>query len=89
VALEDRSGRIDRTKIEHVWAQLADDIRADIDSGQLAAGHRLPSEDELAVQYGVARLTVRRALDTLIGEDKIVRLRGRGTYVKPPGDERS
>jgi len=89
VALEDRSGRIDRTKIEHVWAQVADDIRADIDSGQLAVGHRLPSEDELAVQYGVARMTVRRALDKLVSENKVVRLRGRGTYVKPPGDERS
>jgi GntR family transcriptional regulator len=89
VALEDRTGRIDRTKIEHVWAQVADDIRADVDSGRVAAGHRLPSEDELAVQYGVARMTVRRALDQLVSEDKVVRLRGRGTYVKPPGDVRS
>lgn len=89
MALDDRSGRIDRTKIEHVWAQVADDIRTDIDSGELASGHRLPSEDELAVQYGVARMTVRRAIDKLVSENKVVRLRGRGTYVKPSGDERS
>jgi GntR family transcriptional regulator len=82
VTLDDRSGRIDRTKIEHVWAQVAADIRADIETGELAAGHRLPNEDELAAQYGVARMTVRRAISVLVADGLVVVLRGRGTYVR-------
>jgi DNA-binding GntR family transcriptional regulator len=78
----DRSDRIDRTKIEHVWAQVADDLRERIDAGELAAGHRLRSEQDLAEEYGVARLTVRRAISVLVEEGRLIVLRGRGTYVK-------
>jgi hypothetical protein len=40
---------------------------------------------QLAAQYGVARLTVRRAIRELVDEERLVILRGRGTYVKQPG----
>ncbi|HUA29554.1 MAG TPA: GntR family transcriptional regulator [Streptosporangiaceae bacterium] len=84
MTLEDRSGRIDHAKPEHIWAQVAADIRADITTGRLASGAKLPGEIELAAQYGVARLTVRRAIRELVAEDRLVILRGRGTYVKQP-----
>lgn len=77
----ERADRIDRTRIEHVWEQVAADLRARIDGGELAAGHRLPSEDDLAVEYGVARMTVRKAIAELVTEERLVVLRGRGTYV--------
>jgi GntR family transcriptional regulator len=82
MTLEDRSGRIDHAKPEHIWAQVAADIRADIAAGRLSPGAKLPGEIELAGQYGVARLTVRRAIRELVAEDRLVILRGRGTYVK-------
>jgi GntR family transcriptional regulator len=81
VAWDDRSGRIDRTKPEHLWAQVAADLRADIERGQLGPGARLPAEQDLADLYGVARLTIRRAVAELVSEGKLVILRGRGTYV--------
>jgi DNA-binding GntR family transcriptional regulator len=84
MTLDDRSGRIDHTKPEHLWAQVAADIRADITTGRLAPGARLPGEIDLAAQYGVARLTVRRAIAELVTEERLVVLRGRGTYVSPP-----
>jgi DNA-binding GntR family transcriptional regulator len=84
MTLDDRSGRIDHAKPEHIWAQVAADIRADISAGQLAPGAKLPGEIELAAQYGVARLTVRRAIRELVDEGRLVILRGRGTYVKQP-----
>jgi DNA-binding GntR family transcriptional regulator len=84
MTLDDRSGRIDRTKPEHIWAQVATDIRADITAGRLAPGARLPGEVELAARYGVARLTVRRPIRELVSEERLVILRGRGTYVKQP-----
>ena len=49
---------------------------------RLAPGAKLPGEIELAAQYGVARLTVRRAIRELVAEERLVILRGRGTYVK-------
>jgi DNA-binding GntR family transcriptional regulator len=39
---------------------------------------RLPSEAELAVQYGVARVTVRRAIALLRERGKVVTVHGRG-----------
>ena len=42
--------------------QIADAIRASILSGDLAAGHRLPSEVDLADEYGVSRGTVRETM---------------------------
>jgi GntR family transcriptional regulator len=89
MALEDRSGRIDHNGPEHLWAQVAADIRADIESGRLKAGDKLPNELELAAQYGVARLTIRRAIRDLteVKQDgpppALVVTHGRGTYVAP------
>ncbi|MGE5135293.1 MAG: GntR family transcriptional regulator [Gemmatimonadota bacterium] len=82
MSLDDRSGRIDRSRLEHLWAQVAADIRQEIESGRLAPGARLPNELELASAYGVARLTVRRAIADLIESGHVVVLRGRGTFVR-------
>jgi GntR family transcriptional regulator len=81
MAPEDRSDRINPARLEHVWAQVAGDIRADIDKRRLRSGEKLPAEVELAAQYGVARMTVRRAITELVSEGYLVVLRGRGTYV--------
>lgn len=50
-----------------------------------AAGHgsRLPSEQHLIERYGVSRVTVRRAMETLVEEGVVVRHQGRGTFVGP------
>jgi GntR family transcriptional regulator len=49
-----------------------------------AEGDRLPPERELAVEWGVARMTLRRALDELVTEGLVVRQQGRGTFVARP-----
>jgi len=85
MSLEDRSGRIDHARAEHLWAQVAADLRSEIDSKHLAPGTKLPNELELARQYGVARLTVRRAIADLVDSGHLLILRGRGTYVRERG----
>lgn len=82
MALEDRRNRIHPEALRLLWQQVADDIRADIESGRMDSGSRLPSEFELADQYGVSRSTIRRATAELIAEGKAVVLRGRGTYIR-------
>jgi DNA-binding GntR family transcriptional regulator len=83
MSLGDRSGRINHGSARPVPAQVAVDIEADIDAGTLAPDTRLPSELELAEQYGVARVSVRRAIEQLRERGKVVTVHGRGTYVAP------
>jgi GntR family transcriptional regulator len=54
--------------------------------GQFSAG--LPGELALMQQFGVARITVRRALEQLAAEDLISRESARGTRVLPVGGSR-
>lgn len=84
---EDRSGRLDHNEPRFVWQQIADDLAADIESGALPAGSRLPSEAALAEVYGVARGTIRRAIADLVERGLLVVLHGRGTFTARPGEE--
>jgi len=54
-----------------------------IASGDYGPGARLPSESALAKQFGVHRLTARRALEELVREGVVVARKGSGTYVAP------
>lgn len=80
--LGDRRDRIRHDGPELLWAQIADDLRADIRQGRLSRGARLPSYEDMADAYGVATLTVRRAIRELRAEGLVVVLVGRGTYVR-------
>ena len=71
----DRAGRISLS------AQIYGSIRDAIESGQLAAGARLPSWSDLAAQLGVARGTVRAAYERLIDEQFAIGLGAAGTRV--------
>lgn len=55
-----------------------------MDSGALPVDARLPGELELADQYGVSRDTIRRAIQELVSENRLVVLHGRGTWVLAP-----
>jgi GntR family transcriptional regulator len=71
------------------YHQVYLDLKSMIDGGQWTAGHRVPPERELATQYGVSVITVRRALDELAREQRLERTRGRGTYVLPQRIDRA
>jgi GntR family transcriptional regulator len=65
--------------------QVADDLRAEIRSGGLRPGDKLPGEAEMAEVYGVSRDTIRRATSELSEEGLLVILHGRGTFVSEKG----
>jgi DNA-binding GntR family transcriptional regulator len=83
MSLDDRSRRIRRDSATSVAEQVARDIEADIDSGAIPRDTRLPSEAELAGQYGVARITVRSAIAMLREAGKVVTVHGRGSFTAP------
>jgi DNA-binding GntR family transcriptional regulator len=60
--------------------QIADDLRSQIDSGELPKGSKLPSGRALASQYGVALMTAQAALQRL-REERRVYSSGRGYFV--------
>lgn len=58
------------------------DLRHKITTGEYTQGQRLPTIPELCEQYGVSKITVKRAMDDLESLGLIARRRGSGTYVK-------
>jgi len=68
------------------YERVAHGIRQAIGEGRLARGSALPSEADLAAQYGVGRKTVRQALAELERSGEIVNRPGRRRQV-PGGQE--
>jgi DNA-binding FadR family transcriptional regulator len=56
-------------------------VRDAIDSGQFEPGDRLPPERDLAARLGTSRNLVRRAVQRLERERRVIRHVGRGTFV--------
>lgn len=63
------------------YKQLVKQLRSQIQSGTYPPGSKLPSENQLTVNFKVSRQTVRQALGILEQDGLVVRRRGSGTYV--------
>src|SRR3954452_12072856 len=65
------------------YRTIAADLSRRIESQEFPPGSLLPSEAELASQFGVTRMTVRQALAGLAAQGVIERRHGHGTIVAP------
>ncbi|MFI5925312.1 winged helix-turn-helix domain-containing protein [Micromonospora sp. NPDC051543] len=63
------------------WAQLADHIREQIASGQLAPGDKLPSTAQLRAEHGVSAGVVRQAILVLQTQGLVEGVHGLGVFV--------
>ncbi|MFJ6675632.1 GntR family transcriptional regulator [Actinosynnema sp. NPDC091369] len=72
-----RNQIVDGPKPKH--AQLRDILRRMAEQ-ELPPGSPIPSERDLAQQYGVSRITVRAAVGQLVAEGLLTRAKGRGTF---------
>jgi GntR family transcriptional regulator, transcriptional repressor for pyruvate dehydrogenase complex len=72
-----------------LYQQIADQIRALIQTGNFAVGARLPPERDLAQQLGVSRPSVREALIALEIEGSVEVRMGAGVYVREIPDRAS
>jgi GntR family transcriptional regulator len=77
---------VDRGQAMPLYHQIFLRLKEEITSGERAFGSRMPTEQELSSQFGVSRITARRALDDLAENHLVARKRRVGTTVvfKPP-----
>ncbi|RXT30673.1 GntR family transcriptional regulator [Lacticaseibacillus chiayiensis] len=69
------------------FEEVADALSHRVRDGIYTTSQRLPSEYDLAKEFGVSRLTVRKAIDLLIRKQLLVKSPGKGTYVMSYSDK--
>jgi len=72
---------IDHESGRPIYQQLADVVAGMIESGVLVVDRPIPAESRLAEEYGVARLTARRAVRELRERGLVYTVPGKGTFV--------
>ncbi|MFC4005928.1 GntR family transcriptional regulator [Nonomuraea purpurea] len=67
------------------WKQVAEVIRQRIADGVYRSGSRVPSENDLMQEFGIARMTAHKVMRALREDGAIYTVRGMGSFVSPPG----
>ena len=75
---------IDSDSIVPLYKQLIQYLLSAIETHQLKPGDRIPSENELSKKFNISRVTVRRALQELAYQEKIVSVPGKGSFLREP-----
>lgn len=73
-----------RTESDRLSDRLAARLVAQIDSGALRPGDRLPTEQQMALAHGVSRTVVREAVHQLKSKSLVVSRQGSGVFVAQP-----
>ncbi|GGH67495.1 histidine utilization repressor [Comamonas phosphati] len=76
-----RSTRASSPAAVPAFQRIKDHVLQQIQNGTWQEGDAIPSEAALAKQFGVARMTVNRALRELSDEQTLTRVQGSGTFV--------
>ncbi len=71
--------KIEVTK-SHYW-RIREHIATSIESGTYLPGQKIASETTIAKQFGVARMTANKAINSLVSDGVLERIKGSGTYV--------
>jgi ABC-type glycerol-3-phosphate transport system substrate-binding protein len=77
---------IDRDVPIPAYYQLKQLLKEQIQQGRLKPGDQIPTEAELCARYQLSRTPVRQALLDLTAEGLLVRMPGRGTFVRQPAE---
>ncbi len=71
-----------REESKTFYCQIREYISNSIDSGTFQPGQKIDSETTIAKQFGVARMTANKAINSLVNDGVLERIKGSGTYVK-------
>lgn len=72
-----------------IYYQIKQEILERINKGDLKPGDRIESEEKLAKQYEISRMTARHAVTQLVTDGQLYRVHGKGTFVCKPRVEKS
>lgn len=73
--------KLDEESLTPLYQQVMEEIKRGIEDGTYSTGEKIPSEAELSEMYSVSRITIRRAVEELVGEGLLTKRQGKGTYV--------
>ncbi len=76
-----RALKLDKQSFQPLYLQLEAILRDQIEKGVINPGDRLPPENALAAEYGISRMTARRATEALVTDGILIRQPGKGTFV--------
>ncbi len=68
-------------KPHHLYHQVIQDIKDKIATTKLPAGHRIETHKQLAENYNVSLITIKKAIDELVNEGILISKAGKGTFV--------
>jgi DNA-binding GntR family transcriptional regulator len=80
-------GELDRSSDVPLYFQLAAALKVMLEVDDWEAGARFASERELEEEFKVSRAVIRPALELLVGDGAIVRVKGSGAFVASPRRE--
>jgi DNA-binding LacI/PurR family transcriptional regulator len=72
---------IDKNKAEPLYLQVENYLLGLISQGELMPDDRIPSEEMLSADFGISRMTARKALTNLETRGLIYRVPGKGTFI--------
>lgn len=63
--------------------QLSDRLKSEF-TATYSSGQQIPTEEAICQRYGLSRVTVRRAIQTLVDQGLLIRRQGKGTFLVQP-----
>jgi GntR family transcriptional regulator len=66
-----------------LYVQVVRELSAKLSAGDYLPGERIPAESRLCEEFGVSRITIRRAVKKLVDERLLYTKQGKGTFVNP------
>ncbi|MEZ0242359.1 MAG: GntR family transcriptional regulator [Sphingomonas sp.] len=89
MSLIDSVGRLHKDDPTPLYLQLQKGLREAIENRVVKADAAIPTERDLAEEFDISRITVRKAIDGLVSEGLLARRQGAGTFVMAPRVEKS
>ena len=79
--LAEKIGLLGENARAPLYVQMQDALRRGIEGGALRPQEALPPERDIASEFGISRITVRKAIDGLVADGMLTRRQGAGTFV--------
>lgn len=72
---------IDRNSPIPIYVQIVEELRVKVRQAEKENREKFYTDDELMKMFNVSRLTIRQAVQVLVDENKIIRVKGSGTFL--------